>query len=141
MLQYQISPSPGLKFLSLSLYLLVLYTLLVYTEEILMVGLLALLTILSMRADWLRWQSVEFRTPTGLTLYPDSGLIELQQLDRLERFRTFNLYLTRWFLIIRLHDRYQSRSFLLIADRFSSMTDYLSFRHQILKMNGDQYAA
>lgn len=141
MQQYQIRQSPSLKFFNLSLYLLVIFTLLLFADEIRMAGLLVLLAMLLMISDWLRLRSVKSQTPTALTLYPDSGEIEIRHLNHCYRFKKFTLYLNRWFVILKLRNRDVSRNFLLIGEGFGSLTEYLNFRRQILKMSRDQNVA
>ncbi|MFV2030916.1 MAG: hypothetical protein ACC663_00355 [Gammaproteobacteria bacterium] len=141
MQQYQIKYSRLLKAFNLSLYLLVIFTILVFVDEIWMAAPLALLTMLLMLSDYLSWQTANLKAPTALTLYPERGEIEIQQADCHERFNGYRLYLNRWFVILRLCDRGVSRNFLLIGDSFESTIEYLNFRHQILKMSRDQYAA
>ena len=136
--QYQIRQSPSLKFFKLSLYLLVIFTLLLFAGEIWMSGPLALLAMLLMISDWLRLRSVKSQTPTALTLYPDSGEIEIRYLHQCHRFKKFTLYLNRWFVILKLRNRDVSRNFLLIGEGFESLAEYLDFRRQILKMSRDQ---
>jgi len=138
--QFQISHSLRLKIINLSLYLAVIVAIVVFADEMLTAGLLLLLTLLLMISDYQDWKSVKWQAPTDLRLFPDSGIIEIQQLGRQQRFKIFSLYLNRWFLIVRLQDRYRSRNFLLIADRFRSVSEYLNFRRLIVKMNRDQYA-
>jgi len=141
MQQYQIKYSRLLNAFNLSLYLLVIFTILVFVNEIWMAGLLALLTMLLIISDYLSWQTEKLRSPTALTLYPERGEIEIQQSNFYQRFNRYTLYYNRWFVILRLRDRDVSRNFLLIGDRFESTIEYLSFRHRILKMSRDQYAA
>ncbi len=138
--QYQISQSPTLNIFNLSLYMLVILAILVFVDQILMAGLLALLSILLMISDYLQWKHLDLQALTDILLFPDSGIIEIQHQGRRQRFKCFSLYLNRWFLIVILRDQQQSKNFLLLADRFGSVTDYLNFRHQILKMSRVQYA-
>jgi len=139
--QYQIRQSPSLRILNLSLYLVAIITLLVFADEIWLSGLLALLAILLMMSDWSRLRSVKDHASTAISLYTDSGVIEIQHQHHCDRFENFTLYLNRWFVILNLRDRDISMSFLLSGERFGSLADYLSFRHQILKMSRDQHAA
>lgn len=121
--------------------MLVILAILVFVDQILMAGLLALLSILLMISDYLQWKHLDLQALTDILLFPDSGIIEIQHQGRRQRFKCFSLYLNRWFLIVILRDhQQQSKNFLLLADRFGSVTDYLNFRHQILKMSRVQYA-
>ncbi len=138
MQQYQIRPPRTLNSFNLSLYLLVIFAMLVFIHEIWMAGLLALLAILLMLSDCLRWQKLKLQGATVLTLYPDNSEIEVHRSYRPNRFKKFTLYLNRWFVILQLRDRDVAMNFLLIAERFGSMTEYLNFRRQILKMSRDQ---
>jgi hypothetical protein len=139
--QYRIRQSPSLKILNLSLYLLVIFTILTFADEIWLAGLLVLLAMLLMISDWLRLRSEKLQTTTALTLYPDSGEIEIRHLDHCQRFKNFTPYINRWFVILKLRNRDVSRHFLLSGERFGSMTEYLNFRRQILEMSRDQYVA
>lgn len=141
MQQYRIRQSPSLKIINLSLYLLVIFTILTFADEIWLAGLLMLLAILLMISDWLRLRSEKLQTTTALTLYTDNGEIEIQYLNHCQRFKKFTLYINRWFLILKLRNRDVSRHFLLIGERFGSMTEYLNFRRQIVKMSRDRYVA
>lgn len=121
--------------------MLVILAILVFVDQILMAGLLALLSILLMISDYLQWKHLDLQALTDILLFPDSGIIEIQHQGRRQRFKCFSLYLNRWFLIVILRDhQQQSKNFLLLADRFGSVADYLNFRHQILKMSRVQYA-
>ncbi len=141
MQQYQIKYSRLLHAFNLSLYLLVSFTILVFVDQIWMAGLLALLAMLLMLSDYLGWNMAILKTPTALTLYTERGEIEIQHSNCHQRFKKYTLYLNRWFVILQLRDRGVSKNFLLIGDRFESTMEYLSFRHQILKMSRDQHAA
>ncbi len=106
-----------------------------------MAGLLVLLAILLLILDCFGWHAAKAKTPTAITLHTDSGVIEILHRNHHERFKKFTLHLNRWFVVLKLRDRDVSRSFLLIGERFGSMAEYLHFRHQILKMSKDRYAA
>ena len=69
-----------------------------------------------------------------LSLNSISNEIQLKQKQLDKIFDSYKLYSNRWFLILHLRQGGCSHHVILLSDRFYSMTEYLSFRHQIKRM-------
>jgi hypothetical protein len=131
---YQLKQSRALFGFLLGLYLTLFLLVAIYFTGWLQFGLI-LLVLAHLYFEINRYKSSSIYGQTVLTLNSRTSEITINQ-NRLDKnFREFRLYSNRWFLILQLRQAHSSKSILIISDRFNSMTEYLSFRHQINRMD------
>ena len=130
---YQLRQSQILLGYLLCLCLTLFFLSILYFRGWLQFGLISLVSIyLYIKID--RYRSSFRQVSTTLILNSITNEIQIKQPHLDKKFNDFKLYSNRWFLILHLRREDCSRHFVLLSDKFSSMTEYLSFRHQIKRM-------
>ena len=69
-----------------------------------------------------------------LRVNPGRATIEFEQRGQPYIYRKYKVYETRWFAILKLIERQQNRTLILIPDSFSSLKSYRRLRHQIRQL-------
>jgi hypothetical protein len=115
----------------LSSYLIVLLLIITYFSGWFQFALI-LLVFLQLYVDFAQYRS---SISTALILNITTGNVQIEIEGVTKTFEHFKLYSNRWFLILQLRQKGNSENFMLLSDRFRSMTEYLLFRHKIKKMN------
>ncbi len=69
-----------------------------------------------------------------LRVNPGRATIEFEQRGKPYIYRKYKVYETRWFAILKLIDRQQNRTLILIPDSFSSLQSYRRLRYQIRQL-------
>ena len=117
------------------LYCLAIIAVLVYIDSLwVKLGLITLLVLLFAR-DRTRHLALQAQDSAGLTLNDKTGRIELYQQGKRRQFTRFRLFANRWFLILQLSDDESSENLLLTPQGFSSITEFLRARYQLMNMS------
>ena len=132
---YQIRESEEINTLTLLLYGLALFAVVVYVSSPWLMTLLSLLLILLLINDLARHKAAVRDDPVALTLHHKSGRIEVKQANRNQQYAQFKLFTNRWFLILQLKNDSSHKNLLLSPQRFRSMREYLQFRYAIINMS------
>jgi len=129
---FEIHASPGWLGLTIAVHVLIALAIAVYVEPTAMMlgGLLAVGLLAERECRSLLQQ----RTIT-LTVNPHSATIGLQQGGQPYFFVKYKVYATRWFAILKLMDKRNTRTLILIPDRFNSIQSYRRLRLALQTMD------
>ena len=110
---------------------LVALALVIYVESMLM--MLATVTLVGLLAVR---ESRRLRGEGIITLKLDSyrASIEFEQGGQPYFYRKYKVYATRWFAILRLIDKQETRTLILNPDRFDSVQSYRQLRYVLRNM-------
>jgi hypothetical protein len=108
---------------------------LVYIDSLWLKLGLILLLVLWFARDRTRHLALQAQDPASLTLNDKTGGIELYQQGKRRQFTRFRLFANRWFLILQLRDDESSENLLLTPQGFSSVTEFLRVRYQLMNMS------
>jgi len=129
---YLIDPSRVLVAITLGGHLLVALAIALYVDSApLMLGGIGLIVLLGWReSEYLRRQP-----PLELSVDPRGRSIVLEQCGQSHFYAKYKVYATRWFAILRLIDKPESRNLILHSERFQSTREY---RHLRLALTGTE---
>ena len=128
---YRIHPSNSQLVLTLGAHVVVGLAIATYvTPSWLMFGSLVLVGLLALREtrEQLRLGVVR------LKLNPAAASIELEQGGQPYFYGKYKVYATRWFAILKLLSKHESRTFILNPDRFDSTQSYRQLRFALWQM-------
>ena len=140
MLQYQLIQSSTLNRYSLVLYGLLVVTVGLFSHGVTIISTLLLaLSVLLLVKDQSRYRLLKSQDPTMVILSNTKSRIVLKEQGNLYQFDRFRLFSTRWFLILQLKNKNESKNIMLVPDRFRTINEYLQFRYQMINMNKVQH--
>ena len=121
---YTIHPSNSQLGLTLGAHVVVGLAIAIYvTPPWLMFGSLALVGLLALRETRERR-----RGSVRLKINSATAAIELEQGGQPYFYGKYKVYATRWFAILKLLSKHESRTFILNPDRFDSIQSYRKLR-------------
>lgn len=133
---YQLKQSRILLGYLLSLCLIIIFLVVTYFNGWLQIALILLISIyLYVEINRYKLSANEDSTTVSLNSITNEIQIKQKKIDK--NFDNFKLYSNRWFLILHLRQANNCCHLILLGDRFSSVTEYLSFRHQIKRMDSN----
>ncbi len=128
---FDIYPSVVQLRLTLTGYTLIALGIIAYVEPLsMMLGGLLVIGLLALREVARLLQNDE----VCLTVNPHDDSFELKQDGQPYFFNKYKVYAARWFAILRLIDKRNSRTLILIPDRFNSIQSYRRLRYALQTM-------
>ncbi len=131
--QYQLRPSTSLLIVTIALYVLFTFGLLVFFEVDWITALLLLLAALLSYTAFRDYFQAEKADET-LALFPLTGTVEHEIAGQSRQFETFKVYTNRWSVILKLTNHGYRRNLIFIPDRFYSKHEYLDFRYRLIHL-------
>jgi hypothetical protein len=135
--EYLVSNSEFQHRLLIVAYLLALVCILIFIDSISSLLILIALTLLFAVRDFMhRIQQTSFY----LRMNPVSKVIEIEKKGRIQSYGRFDLFPTRYFILVRLKNEDGSQGFLLTPSQFETDDTYRSFRHDLNLMKEQLHA-
>ncbi len=134
--QYQLKPSLALLIVTIALYILFAFGLLVFIEFDWIATLLLLLALL-LSYDAFADHYKAKRVSETLALIPLTGTVEHKIAGERHQFETFKVYTNRWSVILKLTSHGYRQNIIFLPDRFYSKHDYLDFRYRLIHLEQD----
>lgn len=135
--EFEIHPSSTQLRLALAAHGLIALAIAAYVEPIAMkVAALVLVALLALRESMrlLRQGTV------NLKFGSDESSIELNEGGQPYFFSKYKVYATRWFAILKLIDKHETRTLILNPDRFDSIQSYRRLRYTLQAMGSADVA-
>ena len=134
MKQYSLYPSPSLLFITMFLYLLACFCLMVYFNNSGLALLAMLLIVLLLFAEIRNFAKARRQEPELISLSSSTNEIEWTSGADKQLFTQYSVYTNRWGMVLKLKSRRARYHLILLADRFRDEDEYLDFRYQLIHL-------
>ncbi|MCP4187694.1 MAG: hypothetical protein GY763_08855 [Gammaproteobacteria bacterium] len=134
--QYQLKPSSSLLIVTIALYILFTFGLLIFYEFDWISALLLMLAGLLSYTAFKDYSQAE-KANEILALIPSTGTVEHEIDGQSRQFETFKVYTNRWSVVLKSTNRGYRQSLVFIPDRFNSKHEYLDFRYRLIHLKQD----